>query len=138
MKKAAAIPLLILVLFSGISINYSAHLCCGSVVSTKLSLKGEIASCGMEDQKTELGGIVSFKTHCCDNLIAGFQLKTNYLPSSVKTLEKISISNSVSFIPYPYPVAEELILINSFASSSPPGRNCFYSLTPETLHVFRI
>ena len=138
MKKAITVPLMILVLFSGISLKYSAHLCGGAVVATMFSLKDEVAKCSMDDNNGLNPGVDQFKTGCCDNLIAYLQIKTNFIPSTISNIEKINALKYFSFIPYFTPVTKSIIHYSVNTGLWPPGRNQVSTDSPEALCIFRI
>jgi hypothetical protein len=138
MKKALAIPLILMILFSGITVKFSVHLCSGNIVATKFSLKGDIASCGMESPGPSRSGVDLFRTHCCDNLIASFQLKTNYVASSALSIETISFSDNFSFVPYIIPDTPEFCIRQTSSNTGPPGLISSGLPSPVSLHKLRI
>jgi hypothetical protein len=138
MKKVAALPLIFLILFSGISLKYSAHMCGGTVVATLFSLKDEAARCSMEDDNQENTGSDLFKTGCCENINAYLQFRTNYVQTSVLSVEKINVSKYFSFIPFIMPVTETISRSSAITGIWPPGRNPYITCSPEALCIFRI
>jgi hypothetical protein len=80
MRKVVAIPVIVLILFSGITVNLAFHYCGGQLADRKISLSGNPASCGMEtetnDHKT------SIKSFCCANSLSSYTLNNIYLPSA--------------------------------------------------------
>lgn len=127
-----------LVLFSGISIKYSAHLCGGNVVSTMFSLNGQSATCGMEDRSTGETGAYLFKSHCCDNLGTTLQLNTNYIPSAIYSDGSISLHHEFSFIPFLLPLSRSINLCTTGSSTRPPGGSIHDLCLPESLCNLRI
>jgi hypothetical protein len=87
MKKVVSIPLIILILFSGITINLASHYCMDSLVSSKLSFSGKLATCGMEDHGIRKDGINPENT--CSNISHSYTFSTNYVPSFEKNVVKI-------------------------------------------------
>ncbi len=138
MKNVVTLPLIFLILFSGISLKYSAHMCGGTVVATLFSLKDEVARCSMEDDNLVNTGSDLIKKGCCKNVNAYLQLKTNYLQTSVLTVEKINVSKYSSFIPYIMPVTETISRNSAITGIWPPGRNPYNAYSPEALCIFRI
>ncbi|MCX6220088.1 MAG: hypothetical protein NTZ69_03785 [Bacteroidia bacterium] len=83
MRKILSILFASLILISGLHISIAKHYCSGeSAAFEKISVTGELATCGMEDPKDEkpLQG-VNFKAHCCDNEVSTFVVDNNYAPS---------------------------------------------------------
>ena len=59
MKRIVSIPLLFIILFSGINVKFASHYCGGNFSGTKVSLTGELATCGMEqEQMTESSDVL--------------------------------------------------------------------------------
>jgi hypothetical protein len=81
MKRLLSIPLLVLILFSGININVASHFCGGRLAGTKVSLTGEKATCGMEEPGDAHLPNGSITKHCCDNVILSMSMGLNYVPS---------------------------------------------------------
>ena len=95
MKKILSIPLIMLILFTGVTVNFATHYCGGSVAATKVSLTGKLATCGMEgtsDNKTNEG---LYKNHCCDDVTAAYTLSSNYIPSFASLSD---LCNHINFI----------------------------------------
>jgi|WetSurSiteA1Bulk_404760.scaffolds.fasta_scaffold21940_2 hypothetical protein len=82
MKRLLSIPLLALILFSGININIASHYCGGQLAGTKVSLTGERATCGMEEPSETHPPNGSITKHCCDNVILSVSMASNYVPSA--------------------------------------------------------
>ena len=81
MRKFAAIPLLIMILITGINITVSSHYCCGNYIGSKVSLSGANASCGMQEANTAAQDNEVFRKHCCDNIATPILLGNNYIPT---------------------------------------------------------
>ena len=83
MRKILSILFASLILISGLHISIAKHYCSGeSSAFKKISVTGELATCGMEDPNGEvpLQG-VNFKAHCCDNEVSTLIVDNNYAPS---------------------------------------------------------
>lgn len=82
MKKFLSISFSILVLLSGMHFTVATHYCRGKIASTKVSVSGEIASCGMNER---LGSCTFPEKHmgsgCCKNKVAVFVVDSDYAPS---------------------------------------------------------
>jgi len=69
-------------LLSGMQLTISMHYCGGELADSKVSVLGNVASCGMEgttDTCTQPGSRLD--THCCDNTISVYSVDHNYSPS---------------------------------------------------------
>jgi hypothetical protein len=81
MKTVISIPLMLLILITGININIASHYCGGNISGTKVSLTGELASCGMEHKSGDKSLLHVIKRHCCDDVISSCAISTIYIPS---------------------------------------------------------
>lgn len=79
-RKFLSIPLIILLLFSGITVNLASHFCNGAFIGNKISFSGELADCGMEHhENTHNRGINP--DHTCADFTASYTISSNYVPS---------------------------------------------------------
>ena len=140
MKKALSILFASLVLLSGTHFTISKHYCGSEGASfEKVSVSGELASCGMENtgDDASLQGI-HFSTHCCDNEVSVLAVDPNYAPSFTffkpfpqPVLQLVDIPASFSFLPL-YPV-------NYIGTNvSPPGHFLVSDVSLPDICVFRI
>ena len=79
MRKLISIPVIILILFSGITVNLAFHYCGGMLAGKNISLSGKPASCGMEGESDHQAGL---KSLCCENLFSSYTFNNTYIPSS--------------------------------------------------------
>jgi hypothetical protein len=138
MKKVLSIPLILLILFSGISVKFATHYCHGSVAATKVSLTGEPATCGMESQSVNTPFYNSYSKHCCYDVISAYSICNNYLSSShivIYPFQKISCSID---IPTVYIDNQAIASIITNEIIKPPGYNSPNSVDRPLLCVFRI
>jgi hypothetical protein len=138
MRKLLSIQLAVLILFSGLTVNIATHYCGGNPVATKVSLSGELATCGMEKATSEIPSQKSLKNHCCDNVISAYSLNNNFVPSYL-LLSLLQHQN----IEVHYPAIINSALNDNFKIISdeiirPPG--IFYNsqASQEILCIFRI
>lgn len=82
MRKIVAIPLIILILFTGITVNLAAHYCGGSFIASRISFSGKLATCGMDHTGPEKPGI-SEADHTCQDFTSSYTFSGNYVPASV-------------------------------------------------------
>ena len=114
---------------------------CGSEVATseKVSVSGELASCGMEgsgDNSTLPGK--HFSTHCCDDKVSVLAVDNNYAPSfsefkafSQHILQVFDIPASLQI--------NSLSVLNLISTNvSPPGNFMVSDVSLPKICVFRI
>ena len=140
MKKVLSILFASIILLSGTHFTISKHYC-GSEVATfeKVSVSGELASCGMEDshENSTLPGM-NFRAHCCDNEITVLAVDTNYAPSfnvfksfPQPVIPIVAIPVSFCFHP--------LYAVNYIDTNvSPPGDFLVSDVSLPDICVFRI
>ena len=82
MKKLLSISFALLILLSGMHISIATHFCGDRISATKLSVSGELASCGMEGSIDKCSVPVKLKgTGCCKDKLAAFVVDNNYNPT---------------------------------------------------------
>jgi hypothetical protein len=138
MKSVLSISLSVLILFSGINIRYAAHYCGGNVVATKISLSGELATCGMEPGEANNSSSVTIKTHCCEDITSQFTINNTYVASlSTTDLPGQKIIDN-GFFSLDHLIIRGYPLINFFNDIRPPGN--IHSITDlaSVLCTFRI
>ena len=140
MKKFLSISFSSLILLSVMHVTIATHYC-GSqgVTSEKVSVTGELASCGMEGpcdtcplQGKYLG------THCCDDKVVVLAVDNNYAPSygefkaySPHILQVFNIPESL--------LLNSLATLNLISTSvSPPGNFMVSAVSLPDICVFRI
>jgi hypothetical protein len=138
MNKLLSIPLSVMILFSGLTVNIATHYCGGSPVATRVSLSGEFATCGMEKDISEKPLQESITNHCCDNVISAYSLNNNFVPSScflskpapqITVVFNPAIDNSTLICNFKF-ISEEII--------RPPGTCCHSKASQEILCIYRI
>ncbi len=137
MRSLLAIPLILMVSFTGIRIDYSAHLCGGIQVASVLSLSGKSASCGMEDFRSEAPAEPVLKNHCCDNVGFSFAFSNKYVPPSpiVTDGNHNSLCNGILCLPG---MALTSNYIPVATNIRPPGGCHPNSVAIESLCILRI
>ena len=138
MKTFLSIPLAILVLFSGTNVYYAAHYCGGSLIETKISLSGKLATCGMESTSDTKPAELLFKNHCCDDVTACYAICNKYLSSSFDIKEPGQKVISLTFIPVDFIINQEFINTDYYTEIKPPGANYPNSVARPYLCIFRI
>jgi hypothetical protein len=80
-KKVLSISTVVLILTAILNISVATHYCGGMIASSKVSLSGQLATCGMEnDNQLPVSGFV-FSSHCCENVVRHYFVTGNYFPS---------------------------------------------------------
>jgi hypothetical protein len=138
MRTVGAIPLIILLLFTGIKVSVATHYCCGQVAATRVSLTGEPASCGMADDKNTGPLQDVLANHCCDNVISSFSFSNNYFPS-LYSFDKFEVKAIDLFIlPFDMVPKQELLIPDSGRETRPPGSLFPNDVLLSSICVFRI
>ena len=137
MKKFYSISLAVLILIAGMHLTFATHYCGGSIAASKISVSGELASCGMEgaEDTCPLSGD-HFKSHCCDDEVSVYAIDNNYSPSFP---DIISISQNILQAFY-LPISEVLpssSLISLNNNVSPPGELYISAVRLIDICVFR-
>jgi hypothetical protein len=139
MKRIVSIPLLILILFSGINVKIASHFCGGNFSAAKVSLNGELASCGMEQESGGLSSQVHISRHCCDDIIFSFSISTNYVTSTVCSLPEIGQQiNNTFFIQDQLFISQSIPVSSNSGTPRPPGRFSPVSVEQQYICIFRI
>ena len=138
MKTLISIPLIILILFTGISVKFASHYCGGYVVATKVSLTGELATCGMESGH-EINTLQQIlKNHCCDNITSAYSISNNYFASSYNIEEPGQVVTNLLLSPSGYLYNDETLINPAFCEIKPPGNYNPSSVDQKVLCIFRI
>lgn len=138
MKTILSIPLIMLMLFTGISVKFATHYCGGFVSDTKISLTGELATCGMESDAESQTQQQTLRHHCCDNTLTAYSFCNTFFGSTydVDNQEQQLINNI--FIPVDY-IIDSKININILNNhTKPPGYFNPNSVDRRVLCIFRI
>jgi hypothetical protein len=120
MRKVLSIPLILLVLLTGATVNIATHYC-GDSVARKISLSGELAGCGMEIPGINTKGNIINDPSCCRNVQTSFTFCSNYIPSSF--FLNNSVYQPVQLTDFHAETIEsiERPVAISFTDSGPPG-----------------
>ena len=139
MKKIFSISVALLMLLSGLQLTISRHYCGGELADSKVSVLGQVASCGMEsgtDECTQPGN--HLKSTCCNNKISVYSIDHNFSPSfsdfkvfSQPVLQVFTIPENITFHSL-----TSLIFIGT--DTSPPGNLLANAVSLPKICVFRI
>jgi hypothetical protein len=139
MKKGISILLSLLILGTMLHFSVAKHYCSGMEVSSKISLSGKLASCGME----ETTGSCPFPgehltSHCCDDVVVFYGISPNYTTSSLVIPEVFQYNFQVYSIPDGLPVVSSDIVKSFYTNVNPPGVLMSTNVDLSEICVFRI
>jgi hypothetical protein len=138
MKTLLSIPLVILILFTGINVEFSTHYCGGSVAAIKISLNGEIATCGMESGIDNYSAQQILRNHCCDNIASIYSICNIFSSSSFNIEEQGSSFTNLLFSSVAYKCDFDIPDITIFNKIKPPGNYYQNRVDLPVLCIFRI
>ena len=140
MKKLLSISFAFLIALSVMHVTIATHHCGrGNATTEKVSINGELASCGMEgpDDQCSLPG-KHFSTHCCDDKVSVLAVDNNYNPS----FSEFKAFSQHILLVFDIPASlkiHSLIAIYLFSTSvSPPGYFSVSAVSLPDICVFRI
>jgi hypothetical protein len=138
MKRLISIPLIILVLFSGISVKFATHYCEGNIAAAKISLTGELATCGMErnSYNTSLQDI--YRNNCCEDFISAYSICNNYLSSAYNFNNHDQQVVNLIIVPAGFLSNQETIINHTNEDIRPPGIYQPNSVDRPVICIFRI
>ena len=138
MKKYLTIPVALLILLSGMHFTIATHFCGGEIASTKISVTGKLASCGMtSDEKSKTSSEPSFASNCCEDEIAVYSVDSEYAASQFHTTE---ITRTILHGFYIPEVSFHTIspVTTNLTNASPPGNYMVTAVSMADICVFRI
>jgi hypothetical protein len=140
MKKILSIPLIILLLFSGVTVNIATHFCNGAFIRNKISFSGELANCGMESDMNmdshHANGINAH--HTCLDVTSSYTLSSNYIPSSPDP-DSGKLLMQIPVIPVSFILNElNLASCQDAFKVEPPGFHNPSSVDREVICIYRI
>ncbi len=140
MKKILSILFAFLILLSVMHITIATHYC-GSADETfeKVSVTGELASCGMEspDDKCSVPGI-HFGTHCCDNSVSILAVNHDYTPSFTDFTTFAQHILQVYIVPASIELHSFTAINFTCTDVSPPGNFLVHDVSLPKICVFLI
>jgi hypothetical protein len=139
MRRIVAIPLLLMLLFSGISVQIASHYCRGNYSGTKVSLDGQLASCGMENASLKQSTEDLISSHCCSDIISSVSISSNYIASAnTDPPDPRQEVIHLSFIDNELTACREIGFHLSSANVRPPGNYIHSGIEQQVLCIFRI
>jgi len=141
MKKFLSISFSLLILISGLQLTVSTHYCGGEIAASKVSVSGELASCGMEAEvpvkQCPLSGS-HFDSNCCNTKVSVFAIDNNYPPSLTDYKSFSQPVLQVFDIPVGYQIQSLSVLSPYSTNVSPPGNFMVSAVSLPDICVFRI
>ena len=139
MKKVISISLTCLMLLALLHFSLATHYCMGSIAASKISLSGQLATCGMEnDENVQSQPGSYFHSHCCDNQLVYCGINSNYFP----TFTFVPESYNNDFHVFSMPIILAINSISSFkninTTVNPPGVSAINSVDLSAICVYRI
>jgi hypothetical protein len=139
MKKFLSISFSLLILLSVMHFTVATHYCGGEFSATKVSVSGELASCGMEgpsDNCTLPGKHLN--SHCCNDKVSVFVVDNNYTPSVFEFKAFSQPGLQVFDIPATCGIHSLSVLNLINTNVRPPGNFLVSAVSLPGICVFRI
>jgi hypothetical protein len=139
MKKVFSIVIVSLILISAMHVTVATHFCGGVVAASKISLSGELASCGMEGPENAYpvtGNYLS--SHCCRDEVSVYAVDDNYTPSFSVSKQFSQPVLQVLFIPLRFSFYSMAALNSLPKRGSPPGKLLARTVNLADICLFRI
>jgi hypothetical protein len=139
MKKVFSITLSLLIVATMFHISFAMHYCGGNEVTTKLSITGELANCGMETCENEIPPTgTNYTKHCCDDVVTFCVIDNNYTPSFSFVPESYQYNFQVFAIPLELSVKSQPDNNSFYSNVSPPWALMSTNVDLSNICVFRI
>ena len=138
MKKVISISLVLFMIAAMLHFSVAVHYCGGEIASSKVSLTGKLANCGMEGLEKEfpISG-TSLSKHCCDDVVTTCGLDFNYLPSLSFIPESYKYNFQVFTVPAVLSDNSCTDLIPFYTNVNPPGVLMSTNVDLSDICVFR-
>jgi hypothetical protein len=139
MKKVISISLTLLMLIALLHFSVATHYCMGKIAASKISLSGELATCGMEnDENVNPHTGTCFGSDCCDNVLVFCGIISNYFPSFSFVPESYNNNFQVFCLPASLTICSLTSFISINTSVYPPGVSASNNVDLSSICVFRI
>jgi hypothetical protein len=139
MKKVISISLIIVMLVAILHLSVATHYCGGKIAASKISLSGKLASCGMEDDKSDLSSTgLHFTKHCCENVLTSFGINSIFFPTFSSVPE--SRFQLLQVFSLPSNLALNLFspIKSRYTNVNPPGAFASSNVDLSDICVYRI
>ena len=121
--------------------SVARHYCGGKYIATKISLSGDLASCGMEDTEgncpyDHTGDRID--SHCCDDDLTAYSINNNYTPAAKAAAEISTAKLTIPVLSSVTPARFQDIQSQAWSDISPPGLLMTSSVDLTAIRVLRI
>ena len=119
-------------------ITFATHYCEGKIAASKVSVSGELASCGMEGTESTcpIAGN-HLKTHCCDDEVSLYSIDNTYTPSFTDLTDLSQNILQVFTLPVSDAFHSISVTNNLITNVCPPGRLFTSAVSLVDICVFR-
>jgi hypothetical protein len=108
------------------------------VYGTKISLSGELASCGMEVDHEKNNNQQSVDYHCCDNVVSAYSIGNDYCPSSLNFAAPATRYTDAGLYTISDLSLNEIVFTASISEIKPPGNFNPNSVDLPVICIYRI
>jgi len=139
MRKGISILYALMMLLSGAQYTIAIHYCGGEVAATKVSLSGQLASCGMATTETSYPSSGNhFAKHCCDNKVVTIGIINNF--TAPVSIQEVNPKNILQILFLPVSQSFYYIPDSSFLYTDigPPGGFSASAVKLNDICAFRI
>jgi len=138
-KKSISILFSVVMIISSAQLTIARHYCGGEFAARKISLSGELATCGMEGSQNNCSSTGNrLTTHCCDNKV--FTIAIVNIFTTPVSIQKVNLQNILYQLSLPVNNSFQYITeINySFLNISPPGEFSASAVDLDNICAYRI
>lgn len=139
MKKFISISITLLLLTAMLHLSVATHYCGGKIASSKISISGKLATCGMEaDQKVipQTGSILA--SHCCENVLVFYGINSTFFPTYSFVQATYQQHFQVFSVPADLNPNSIAFIKSNSINASPPGASACNSVDISNICVLRI
>jgi len=138
-KKGISILFAFVMIATMFHFSVATHYCGGHIAASKVSLTGELASCGMEGSQKQLPppGIY-FSKHCCEDVVFSYSTDNNYIPSFFNIPDSDQYNYQSSLLTAQHAVILSIVSKSQYSDKSPPGAMRSTNVELSDICVFRI
>jgi hypothetical protein len=137
MKKLFSILLAGLIIASSVHLTIAAHYCGKSFEGYKVSVSGEKASCGMEQEAPACTHERAIGHNCCSDKLASYLVNDNYSPASFNFNNSVP-SDFVVLFGITRLISNTPTSSNLQIAHAPPGEFMPYQVELASICTFRI
>lgn len=138
MKKVFTIAVALLLILSGMHITIATHYCGGELAATRVSVIGELASCGMAHDEESNSSETIFKSNCCENETDVYAVDENYSTAEFHFKKIAPVILQLYYIPEGFTYHLNILHATFLANASPPDNFMANTVSMAEICVFRI